>query len=66
MYHVSCSTFALLLEFSYEKCSEFLPEILEPLFKFGPEKLPQIISAKFLANNPKEIHRRASAGAQGE
>ena len=54
-------------EFSRDKCSEIFPEYFEPLFR-GSEKTRKI-PAKFPANFPppqKTIHRRASAGAQGE
>ena len=59
-------------EFSYEKCSEIFPEIFEPLF-CGSEKIPGKFPPNFPQNfpnfpakNQKKIHRRASAGAQGE
>ena len=59
-------------EFSYEKCSEIFPEIFEPLF-CGSEKIPgkfppnvPLNFPNFPAKNQKQIHRRASAGAQGK
>ena len=59
-------------EFSYEKCSEIFPEIFEPLF-CGSEKIPgkfppnfPLNFPNFPAKNQKKIHRRASAGSQGE
>ena len=59
-------------EFSYEKCSEIFPEMFEPLF-CGSEKIPgkfppnfPLNFPNFPAKNQKKIHRRASAGAQGE
>ena len=59
-------------EFSDEKCSEIVPEMFEPLF-CGSEKIPGKFPPKFPLNfpnfpakNQKKIHRRASAGAQGE
>ena len=59
-------------EFSYEKCSEIFPEIFEPLF-CGSEKIPGKFPPNFPLNFPnfpakikKKLHRRASAGAQGE
>ena len=53
-------------EFSYEECSEISPEMFEPLFS-GSEKIHKI-PTKFPTKVPckkQEIHRRASAGAQG-
>ena len=58
----------LSYEFSHEKCSENFPEIFEPLF-CGSEKsrkIPAKIPTKFPSQKSKKIHRRASAGAQGE
>ena len=58
--------------FSCEKCSEIFPEIFEPLF-CGSEQIPgkfppnfPLNFPNFPAKNQKKIHRRASAGAQGE
>ena len=56
-------------EISHGKCSEISPEIVETLV-CGSEKIPensrQISCNISLPKITKKIHRRASAGAQGE
>ena len=56
------------LGISYEKCSESFSRFFRPLF-CGSEKIPKNscqISHKNSLQKLKKIHRRASAGAQGE
>ena len=55
-------------EFSHEKCSDIFPEIFEP-YSVGQKrshKIPAKFPAKFPYKKSRKIHRRASAGAQGE
>ena len=55
-------------EFSHEKCSEIYAKLFEPLL-CGSEKIPHNycqISHKTSLLKFRKIHRRASAGAQGE
>ena len=51
-------------EISHERCSQSFPEMFEPLV-CGSEKIPQN-SRQISLQKIKKIHRRASAGAQGE
>ena len=60
--------FFLSYKLPYEKCSDIFPDIFEPLF-CGSEKSPKIpakFPTKFPCQESKRIHRRASAGAQGQ
>ena len=58
----------LTYEFSYEKCSEIFSEFLSLYFvgQRKSRKIPAKSPTKFPCEKIKKIHRRASAGAQGE
>ena len=60
--------YLLSYEFSIEKCSEFFPDIFEPLFCGSQKsrKIPTKFPSKFPCEKIDKIHRQASPGVQGE